>query len=209
MTEEQAEPQQEVGIDRLLTLSDGVFAIALTLLVLDLHLPNVSHGLLAALLKQWSAYLSYALTFLIIGIIWAQHHMMYRYIRRTDHSFLLMNVIYLMWVAVLPFPTALLARYLQSPTERQTAIAIYAGLFFVGGLIVNAKWLYASRHGRLLRADIDPAKVRRLTWNYAAGPFLYLVDLVLSLVNPLAGAVFLVLIGLFFAISPLLARRPG
>ncbi|MDQ2741004.1 MAG: TMEM175 family protein, partial [Chloroflexota bacterium] len=107
---------REVGVDRLLAFSDGVFAIAITLLVLDLHQPTVAHGLLGALLQEWPAYLSYALSFLIIGIIWAQHHAMFRSIRRTDHLFLLINVVFLMWIAVLPFPTALLAKYLDSPS---------------------------------------------------------------------------------------------
>lgn len=95
MSPEQAE-LPEVGVDRLLTLSDGVFAIALTLLVLDLHQPTVAHGLRHAVLAQWPQYLSYALSFLIIGIIWAQHHLGYRYIRRTDHVFILLNILFLM-----------------------------------------------------------------------------------------------------------------
>jgi transmembrane protein TMEM174 (potassium channel) len=82
---------QEVSIDRLLTLSDGVFAIALTLLVLDLHRPTVAHGLRHAVLAQWPRCLSYALSFLIIGIIWAQHHLGYRYIRRTNAEASLIN----------------------------------------------------------------------------------------------------------------------
>jgi uncharacterized membrane protein len=77
--------------------------------VLDLHQPTVSHGLRHAVLAQWPQYLSYALNFLIIGIIWAQHHLGYRYIRRTDHVFILLNILFLMWVAVVPFPTAMRA----------------------------------------------------------------------------------------------------
>jgi uncharacterized membrane protein len=200
---------QEVGIDRLLTLSDGVFAIALTLLVLDLHQPNVTHGLRHAVLAQWPQYLSYALSFLIIGIIWAQHHLGYRYIRHTDHVFILLNILFLMWVAAVPFPTALLARYLENPSERQTAIAIYTGLFLVGGLLVNLTWLYASHDRRLLDDAISPAKVRKLTQNYLPGPILYFIAFVLAFVAPLASVILIVLINLFYAVSPLLGHWLG
>lgn len=138
-SQEQAEPQED-GVRRLLAFSDGVFAIAVTLLVLDLREPTVSHGLLDALLTEWPAYLSYVLSFLIIGIIWARDHRMFQFIRRTDHLFILINVIFLMWFALVPFPTALLARYLVIPGEQQTATAIYTGVFLVGGLLVNLQW---------------------------------------------------------------------
>src|SRR5579875_3418504 len=205
MPVEQADAEV-VGIDRLLALSDGVFAIALTLLVLDLHEPTVSHGVLGVVLRQWPAYLSYALSFLIIGIIWAQHHLMFRFIQRTDHVFILINVIFLMWVAVVPYPTGLLARYLDNPTERQTAIAIYTGVFALGGVLANLWWLYASRGDRLLRDKVDRAEVRKLTWNYAVGPVFYMLAFALSFVSPPAGVALIVLTNLFYAVSPLLAR---
>lgn len=208
MSREEADIQ-EVSIDRLLALSDGVFAIALTLLVLDLHQPTVSHGLRHAVLSQWPQYASYALSFLIIGIIWAQHHLGYRYIRRTDHVFILLNIFFLMWVALVPFPTAMLARYLENPGERQTAIAIYTGLFLVGGLLVNLSWLYASHNKRLLDEAISPAKVRKLTRNYLPGPILYFIAFVLSFVAPLVSAILIVLINVFYAVSPLLSHWFG
>jgi uncharacterized membrane protein len=200
---------REVGVERLLTFTDGVFAIAVTLLVLDLREPVVSHDLLGALLRQWPAYLSYVLTFLIIGIIWARHHRMFKLIHHTDHLFLLISVVYLMWIAVLPFPTALLARYLENPGERQTAIAIYTGIFVVGALIGSLQWHYAIYQDRLIGADVDRRAVQSITRSYAAGPVLYLVDFAVSFVSPQAGIALLVLIGLFFTVSPLLERRIG
>lgn len=205
MSQVQAESRDGVGVDRVLTFSDGVFAIAVTLLVLDLREPIVSHGLLDALLKQWPAYLSYVLSFLVIGIVWAQHHLMFQIIRRTDHLFLLINVVFLMWVAVLPFPTSILARYIESPSEQQTAIAIYTGVFFIGGLLVNLRWQYAI-HSRLLDKGVNRGMIRKMTWNYALGPILYLVDFALSFVSAPASIALLVLIGLFYAVSPLIGR---
>lgn len=202
MSQEQAEPR-EVGVDRLLAFSDGVFAIAITLLVLDLHDPIVAHGLLDALLKQWPAYLSYVLSFLIIGILWVQHHAMFRSIRRTDHLFLLINVVFLMWIAVLPFPTALLARYLDSPTEQHTATSIYTGAFVIGGLLFNLLWRYATHRDRLLGEQVDRQAIRKTTRSYAAGPVLYLLDFALSFISPTASIVLFFLLALFYAIAPL------
>lgn len=196
----------EVGVDRLLTFSDGVFAIAVTLLVLDLHKPTVSHGLLGALASEWPAYLAYALSFLIIGIIWAQHHQMFRYIARTDHPFILINVIFLMWAAIVPFPTAVLAHYLENTTERRTAVGVYAAVFIVGGLLVNLQWLYAARRKRLLVEDVDGETVQSMTRIYIGGPILYLAAFGLAFVSAPASVGLLVLINVFYAISPVLER---
>lgn len=209
MSEERDDSRGEVGVDRLLTFSDGVFAIAVTLLVLDLQQPIVSHGLWHAVLGEWPEYLSYMLSFVIIGIVWAQHHLMFQYIRRTDHLFILINVIFLMWVAVVPFPTAILARYLENPSERQTAIAIYTGVFVVGGLQVNLKWLYAIHRNRLLGDGVDRTAIKTLTRSYPAGPILYLVAFVLSFVSPQISVALIILINLFYAASPLLDRWTG
>lgn len=208
MSQEQDEPR-EAGVERLLTFSDGVFAIAVTLLVLNLREPVVSHGLLDALLKEWPAYLSYVLSFLVIGIIWARHHRMFQYIGRTDHLFILMNVVFLMWIAFLPFPTAILARYLENPGERQTAIAIYAGVFVVGGLLGNLQWHYAIYRNRLLGEEVGRSSIQTITRSYAAGPVLYLVDFAVSFVSPPASIAILVLIGLFYAVSPLFDHKTG
>lgn len=114
-----------------------------------------------------------------------------------------------MWVAVQPFPTAILARYLENPGERQAAIAVYTGIFFVGGVLVNLKWWYAVHGDRLLGEQVDQGAVRKLTRNYMKGPILYLAALALSFVSPPASIVLLILIGLFYAVSPLLDRWIG
>lgn len=107
---------------------------------------------------------------------------------------------------MVPFPTAMLARYLENPREQQTAIAIYAGLFLVGGLLVNLSWLYASHNKRLLDEAISPAKVRKLTHNYLPGPILYFIAFVLSFVAPLASVLLIALTNVFYAVSPLLGQ---
>ncbi|MGI8405315.1 MAG: TMEM175 family protein [Thermomicrobiales bacterium] len=129
MSDHRDSPEIYTGTERLLAFSDGVFAIAITLLVLDIGVPNVEHGVISKLLQQWPSYLGYVLSFFVIGIIWAQHHEMFTQIRRSNHVFVMINVIFLMWVAFLPFPTALLSEGLthSDAAGRRAVVAIYTG----------------------------------------------------------------------------------
>ena len=193
------------GTERILAFSDGVFAIAITLLVLNLIPPRVDHGVVGKLLEAWPNYLSYALSFFIIGILWASHHQMFTQIKRSNHVFLLINILFLMWVAALPFPTALLAEGLSryDPVGRQAAVAIYTGMFLVGALLFNLEWWYAIYHGRLLGEGADPEAVKRTTHSYYIGPVAYLVDLALAFVSIEASLVLFFLLALFYALVPI------
>jgi hypothetical protein len=115
------------------------------------------------LLDAWPNYLSYALSFFIIGILWASHHQMFTQIKRSNHVFLLINIVFLMWVAALPFPTALLAEGLShyDAVGRQAVVAIYTGMFLVGALLFNLEWWYPIDHGRLLGEGADLEAVKR------------------------------------------------
>ena len=116
---------------RIEAFSDGVFAIAITLLVIEIGVPHVEGTtLFGALVEQWPSYLGYVISFLQIGVIWANHHNRFRFIVRSDHVLLFLNILFLMCVAFIPFPTALLAEYLQG-IERTTAGAVYAGTLAV------------------------------------------------------------------------------
>jgi uncharacterized membrane protein len=192
----------ESDCGRLVTFSDGVFAIAITLLILEIRVPEVEHGLLDALAELWPSYLSYVLSFIVIGIIWAQHHALFQHITRTDHTFLLINIGFLMWVAFLPFPTALLAAYLDNADERQTAMAVYAATFVAGALLFNLVWRYAIRADRLIATDADRRVMRATTRSYTLGPLLYVFDFGLAFVSVTASIVVFLLIALIWAISP-------
>src|SRR6266508_3844418 len=113
---------------RLEAFSDGVFAIAITLLVLEIRVPEletVAHhgGLWPALVALWPSYLGYLISFVTIGIMWANHHALFKYIRRCDRYFLIVNVVFLMGIAFVPFPTAVLAQHLPVAESRQVAVA--------------------------------------------------------------------------------------
>ena len=119
---------------RLEAFSDGVFAIAITLLILEVKVPHAGTGesLRTALLRLWPSYLGYVISFVTLGIMWTNHHAMFTYIRRTDRYFLIVHVFFLMCISFLPFPTAVLAEYFERPGAT-TAGAFYAGQLGTGG----------------------------------------------------------------------------
>ena len=141
---------------RLVAFSDGVFAITITLLVLEIRPPTDDRNLLHGLLALWPSYLAYALTFLFIGQVWANHHVMFDHIRAADRVVLLLNTLLLMVVAFLPFATSVLAWAFRSGHGERTAVVFYGIAFDVTALAFNAVWQYACRR-RLLSEALDSA----------------------------------------------------
>jgi uncharacterized membrane protein len=141
---------------RLVAFSDGVFAITITLLVLEIRPPTDDKSLVHGLLDLWPSYLAYAVTFLFIGQVWVNHHVMFDHIRAADRLVLLLNTLLLMVVAFLPFATSVLADALRSGDDERTAVLFYGIAFAVTALTFNAVWQYACRHG-LLSEALDPA----------------------------------------------------
>jgi uncharacterized membrane protein len=141
---------------RLVAFSDAVFAITVTLLVLEIRPPTDYSHLLHGLLALWPSYLAYAVTFLFIGQVWANHHVMFDHIRAADRVVLLLNTLLLMVVAFLPFATSVLAGAFRNGHGERTAVVFYGIAFWVTALTFNAVWHYARRH-RLLSDALDPA----------------------------------------------------
>jgi uncharacterized membrane protein len=137
---------------RLVAFSDGVFAITITLLVLEIGPPTETGSLLHGLLALWPSYLAYAVTFLFIGQVWVNHHVMFDHILGAGRTVLLLNTVLLMVVAFLPFATSVLAEALRSGHGRRTAVAFYGIAFAVTALTFNAVWQYACRHRLLNQA---------------------------------------------------------
>jgi len=142
----------DVSTARLEAFSDGVLAVAITLLVLDIKVPNpetnASH-LGHALLRMWPVYAAYATSFITIGIIWINHHAMIGRLRRADHTILSLNLLLLMSVGVLPFATSLMAEYLNRPQGQHLAAAVYGGSFLVMSIlfsVLNRHILMARPH---------------------------------------------------------------
>jgi uncharacterized membrane protein len=185
---EPAEAPGQSDTGRLEAFSDGVFAIAITLLVLEIKVPTVhgadqAGGLVKALLGLWPSYLGYLISFVTVGIMWANHHAMFVYIARTDRYFLLLNVLLLMGISFLPFPTAVLAEYLPEQVGRNAAVAFYSGTLVVIAVLFNLAWWYAADRGRLLDPKADRKAVRTIFGRYALGPAAYGVSFALAFVN--------------------------
>ena len=141
---------------RLVAFSDAVFAITITLLILEITPPSDYGDLLHGLLDLWPSYLAYAVTFLFIGQVWANHHVLFDHIRVADRVVLLLNILLLMVVAFLPFATSVLAGALRSSQGERTAVVFYALVFDATALTFNGVWQYARRQG-LLGDTIDAA----------------------------------------------------
>jgi uncharacterized membrane protein len=175
---------------RLEAFSDGVFAIAITLLVLDLAVPARDHvrtgGLGSALAHQWPSYFAYLVSFLVIGIIWVNHHTMFSKVNLVDRSVLFANLAVLFVVSALPFPTRLLAEYLTAGSDAHTAAAIYSGTMFALGLAYSLLWIAVTRDVGLLHEHLDPIASRAALRRFGLGNIAYLATIGLSFVDAIA-----------------------
>ena len=182
---------------RLEAFSDAVIAIAITLLVLEIQVPHVEHGgeLWSALGGLWPSYIGYLLSFIMIGIMWANHHNIFKHIERADHYLVLINLLLLLTIGFFPFTTALLAEYLGKEGER-TAVIVYSGSFFLSACDYNLLWFYASWRGRLLAPDTDPAIASKISKSYRLGPPTSLLAFGLAFVFPPASLMLLGLLAL-------------
>lgn len=201
--EEDDEPGTAFG--RILALSDGVFAIALTLLVLEIALPRgtTGSGLGPALLHLWPSGFAYFLSFAIIGRFWVAHHMAFRYIQRYDVRLIWLNLILLFFVAFLPFPTDVLGRF----GAHSIAAVFYASSVAAASAASAAVWWYASGTGHLLRPGVDPALVRLARIRSFSGAPFFVLTIPVALASPYA-AMALWSVG-FPLMRVALARRHG
>jgi len=206
MSPNQADPGREarsLAKGRLEALTDGVFAIAITLLVIEIPVPSVEPGesLARAILDQWPSYGAYTVTFFLVGAYWVNHHRMFTLLKGVNHTFLLLNVVFLMAIAIIPFPNALLAEYTLEPQLRSVAAAVYGLAMLALAILFNVVWWYAGGRGRLMRDDCDDAKVRKVLNSYLIGPILYLTGVILALVQPIASLVLYFLIPLGYLVE--------
>ena len=203
MADEHIHPNETQRIE---AFSDGVFAIAITLLIIEIGVPHVTgdESLSEALGDLWPSYGAYVLSFVMIGIYWANHHSFFRLFVRTDHFFLMLNVFFLMAIAFLPFPTAVLGEYLDDSSQRDTAVRLYALGLLLPATSWLAMWLYANARG-LVDERLAPEYVRFLTVQYLLSTVLYAGALMLSFLDPLVALVIVVGLTLLYLLPP---RRP-
>jgi uncharacterized membrane protein len=146
------------------SFSDGVMAVAITLLVLNIRVPVPGGASLAHDLgHQWPQYAAYATSFLTIGIIWINHHVMIGRLARTDHSILILNLLLLLTIGLLPFATDLFSQYVNRGSGEHLAAAIYGGAFLAMGIAFFAlNWFILERKAHMLRAQLSAEQRRRI-----------------------------------------------
>jgi uncharacterized membrane protein len=195
------------GTGRLEAFSDGVFAIAATLLVLEFSVGTHEGGHLgSSLLHLWPAYLAYVTSFLTIGIIWMNHHYCVETMARADRVLLFLNLLLLLTVAFLPFPTRLVAEYLQRPGEA-AAVYAYDATFVVMAIVYNAWWRYASAGRRLIAESVSDSAVRAITHAFDPGVPMYSAAFLVAIGSPLASVLVTFGIAAFYLPSAALFGR--
>ncbi|HET7421024.1 MAG TPA: TMEM175 family protein [Candidatus Dormibacteraeota bacterium] len=184
---------------RLEAFADGIFAFAATLLILNLTVLG-GRPLGGELLRIWPSYAAYGISFVTIGIIWMNHHLVMHQIARVDRTFLVLNVLFLMLIAFIPFPTRLLALYVDSPDGRAAALA-YGITLTLTAVAINAVWHYAAWRRRLIREDADQRVVTGITRSYVPGPIIYFVATIVALASPIASAALYAGIAVFYVLE--------
>ena len=172
---------------RLVAFSDAVIAIAVTLLVLEIHPPEDTEHLLHGLLRLWPSYLAYVITFMLIGQIWANHHVMFDHIRHVDRTVLFLNTVLLMDIAFLPFAASVLANAFRDGAGERTAVVVHAIAFEIAALLFNLIWWYARGRGRLLADNIGPDGVRAIARRFQLALAWIGTAIVLGVVLPALG----------------------
>jgi uncharacterized membrane protein len=185
---------------RLEALSDGVFAIAITLLVLDIAVPaHAGSDLLRAVGAQWPSYLAYVASFSTIGALWLGHNAISEYLDRADAAFIRLNLLLLLLVAFLPFPTRLFADYIREDRPERVAATIYGVSLLVASTLLWVLWRYAV-HARLVRPDLADEEVELLTQRLTPGLGGYIVLIVVGLFVPIIAVIGYLAIALFYVI---------
>lgn len=174
----------KAGLERLIFFSDAVFAIAITLLALEIQLPVdatslTNQQLFVSLMSIWPKYLSFFISFMVIGNFWIAHHRRYRFITRYDTRLLLLNLLVLMSIAFIPFPTAVL-----SENGNRTATIFYSLSIATTGLLSALLWWYASLKNRLLEESFDSSTARRNLLSILTVPTVFLISIGIAFIDP-------------------------
>jgi uncharacterized membrane protein len=177
--------------NRLEAFSDGVFAVAITLLVLEINVPG-GENLWHQLKEEWPSFASFFVSFWVIGIIWVNHHGVIDHLKRANRGVLYLNLLVLMSVVLIPFATALMAEHLKSGADEHVAAAVYAGAFVLMAIAFGVLWEYITRHRTMLGVELSDEEVRRRSIAFQIGNPIYAIAVLVAFISP---AVVLVIIG--------------
>jgi uncharacterized membrane protein len=192
---------------RIEAFSDGVFAIAITLLILEIKVPHElgAGGLGSALMQEWPSFLAFLTSFFTIGVMWMNHHRLFTLIGAADEVLMGLNLLLLLGVTWIPFPTAVLAEHLTTSNDRAAGV-LYGGSFFAMSIVFQVLWRYAIRTPGLLLPDkIEEA--RSILRQYMGGPLFYLAAVLIALASGTACLIWSLLVAIYFALPPRLWSR--
>jgi uncharacterized membrane protein len=185
---------------RLEAFSDGVFAIAVTLLILDIGVSGTAgHDLGAAIRGLWPSYLAYVASFSTIGAAWLAHNAITEYLERADAAFVRLNLLLLLVVSFLPFPTRLVAEFIRQDKAERVAVTFYGIVLLLSSTLLLVLWRYAVR-AKLVRPDLADEEIELLTERLTPGLGAYLVLIVSGLFVPVIAVIGFLGIALYYII---------
>ena len=192
-----------VNKTRVEAVSDGIFAIAITLLVLTISEPDDYSRLASQLGERWPSLAAYVVSFAVIGIMWFNHHSIFAYLEAVDAGLFYLNLLLLMTIAFLPYPTGVLGQALQKGEGERTAAIVYSATMAVNALAWGALWIYASRGRRLLKSTFPESQRRIATLAFTLGVAVYALSIGVALINAYACLAFHGALALYYAFDPL------
>jgi uncharacterized membrane protein len=186
--------------NRLEAFSDGVFAVAITLLVIEIPVPG-GEDLWHELKDEWASFAAFVVSFWVIGVVWAVHHAVMDHLARADRGVLYLNLLVLMAVALTPFSTALIAEHLRSGADEQVAAAVYSGLFLARSASFICLWAYIVRHREKLGVKLSDREVRRTSAGFVVGTPVYAIAVGISFVSAEAVLVLIALVQVYYMVA--------
>jgi uncharacterized membrane protein len=197
---------------RVEAFSDGVFAVAATLLIFNIQIDKTAPGgLLAALLAAWPKYAAYVASFLTIGVMWMNHHGLFERIARLDRTLLFINLLLLMAIVFIPFSTAELGANILVPRDANTAASLYAINASAIAVLFGAVWAYVLTHPHLLAPDVDRQAALRAWPRFSVGSIVYLACIPLGQFSPIAVVIVCAGLAVYYAFErlPDITRQPA
>jgi uncharacterized membrane protein len=198
-------PESHTGLqlERLLFFTDAVFAIALTLLAIELKVPDLEGSAAAqelprVIAQMWPQFISFAVSFLVVALFWTSHHRVFGLLERFDHRLIWLNLLFLFGIVFLPFPTALLGKY----GDTRYATIFYAASVGAIGLTWALVWVYISRGQRLISPHVPNAAIRRYTFTALITPSVFLLSMPVALIDVGAAQLMWLLLALYFVVFP-------
>ena len=191
---------------RLETFSDGVFAIAITLLVLTISQPRYYGQLTHELHRLWPSLAAYVVSFVVIGIMWLNHHTIFGHLDRVDRGLFYLNLLLLMTIVFIPYPTGVLGEALRQNRGAKTAAVFYTAVMAINACVWAALWLYASVGRRLLGPEFPEDQRTMATVLFIAGAFVYSAAIGVAFINPYLCLAVQGALALYYALDPI-ARR--